>query len=98
MATGKAEKCCRPRRSWSCCRRLSHAAKCSTYRRARALVDLSRECAAASRTRCAAMFCKIGQLFSGSGASLNVAKGYFPRMRSSKRRGDYCRSYREVRH
>ena len=42
------------------------------YRRARALVDLSRECAAASRTRCAAMFCKIGQLFSGSGASLNV--------------------------
>ena len=36
------------------------------YRRARALVDLSRECAAASRTRCAAMFCKIGQLFSGS--------------------------------
>ena len=68
------------------------------YRRARALVDLSRECAAASRTRCAAMFCKIGQLFSGSGASLNVAKGYFPRMRSSKRRRDYCRSYREVRH
>ena len=65
------------------------------YRRARAL---ARECAAASRTRCAAMFCKIGQLFSGSGASLNVAKGYFPRMRSSKRRGDYCRSYREVRH
>ncbi len=33
---------------------------------------------------------KIGQPFSGSGTSLNVAKGYFARMRSSKRRRDDC--------
>ena len=38
--------------------------ECSTA--ARALVDLSRECTAALRTRGAAMCCKIGQLFSGS--------------------------------
>ena len=37
------------------------------YRRARAL---ARECAAASRTRCAAMCCKIGQLFRGVKAFL----------------------------
>ena len=60
------------------------------YRRARALVDLSRECTAALGTRGAAR-CAVrsGSSSVGQGVSLNVARTYYARMRASSLRRDH---------